>query len=126
MPIYLTEADVSALITMPEAIDAVEAAFAAQASGLGARNAPRNRFFLPQGVMHNMSAALPCKGIMGTKTYTSFGSTVRFWVMLFSSETGDLLALIEGNRLGQIRTGAATGVAAKYLASETATRASLF
>lgn len=126
MPIYLTEAEVSALLTMPEAIAAVEAAFSAQASGMGARNAPRNRFFLPNGVLHNMSAALPGKGVVGTKTYTSFGSTVRFWVMLFSSESGELLALIEGNRLGQIRTGAATGVAAKYLSREDAAVASLF
>jgi ornithine cyclodeaminase/alanine dehydrogenase-like protein (mu-crystallin family) len=45
--------------------------------------------------------------------------------MLFSSDTGDLLALIEGNKLGQIRTGAATGVAAKYMAREDAHSASL-
>jgi ornithine cyclodeaminase/alanine dehydrogenase-like protein (mu-crystallin family) len=102
MPIYLTEADVKDLITMPEAIAAVEAAFSAQASGL------------------------PSMGVMGTKTYTSFGNKVRFWVMLYSSETGELLALIEGDRLGQIRTGAATGVAVKYLAREDATTASLF
>jgi alanine dehydrogenase len=126
MPIYLTEAEVTDLITMPEAITAVEAAFSAQATGEGARNEPRNRFFLPKGVLHNMSAALPSKGVMGTKTYTSFGSGARFWVMLYSTETGDLLALIEADRLGQIRTGAATGVAAKHLAREDAIRASLF
>ncbi|MES2459737.1 MAG: ornithine cyclodeaminase family protein [Armatimonadota bacterium] len=126
MPIYLNEAEVSALITMPEAIAAVEAAYSAQASGLGAHNEPRTRFFLPHGAMNNMSAALPCKGVMGTKTYTAFGSKVRFWVMLYSSDSGELLALIEGNALGQLRTGAATGVAAKYLSHEDATRASLF
>ena len=126
MPLYLTEAEVTDLITMPEAISAVEAAFHAQASGLGAGNKPRDRFFLPKGVLHTMSAALPSKGVMGTKTYTSFGRRARFWVMLYSSDTGDLLAVIEGDRLGQLRTGAATGVAIKYLASENATKASLF
>ncbi|MBC8102812.1 MAG: ornithine cyclodeaminase family protein [Cytophagales bacterium] len=126
MPLYLTEPEVKRLITMPEAIAAVEAAFADQGAGRGAQNQARSRFFLPQGVLHTMSAALPSKGVMGTKTYTSFGTETRFWVMLYSAEDGSLLAMIEGDRLGQIRTGAATGVAARHLAREDATMASLF
>ena len=125
MSLLLTEDDVKALLTMPEAIDAVEAAFAAQARGEAA-NHPRERFFLPRGVMHHMAAALPARGVMGTKTYTSYRSGTRFWVQLFSAETGDLLAIIEADRLGQVRTGAATGVAAKYMARQDAARASLF
>jgi ornithine cyclodeaminase/alanine dehydrogenase-like protein (mu-crystallin family) len=62
---------------------------------------------------------------MGTKTYATFAGGTRFWVQLFSAETGDLLALIEANKLGQIRTGAATGVAAKHLARADATAAAL-
>jgi ornithine cyclodeaminase/alanine dehydrogenase-like protein (mu-crystallin family) len=115
-PLLLREDDVAGLLTMPEAIEAVEAAFAAQARGEGA-NHPRARFFVPGGVLHHMAAALPGGGVMGTKTYTSFaGGGTRFWVMLYSAENGDLLALIEADRLGQIRTGAATGVAVRRLA----------
>jgi len=122
--LLLTEDDVARLLTMPEAMDAVEAAFAAQAHG-EASNHPRARFFLPNGVLHHMAAALPARGVMGTKTYTSYAAGTRFWVQLFSSETGDLLALIEADQLGQIRTAAATGVAARHLAVPDATIAAL-
>ncbi|GAB4459382.1 MAG: ornithine cyclodeaminase family protein [Armatimonadaceae bacterium] len=125
MPLLLTEAHVQQLLTMPEAMTAVEEAFARLGSGDGTATQPRGRFFLPHGVLHHMAGALPSKNVMGTKTYTSFGDTTRFYVQLFSSNTGELLALIEGDHLGQIRTGAATGVAAKHLAREDASKASL-
>jgi ornithine cyclodeaminase/alanine dehydrogenase-like protein (mu-crystallin family) len=125
MALLLTENDVTRLLTMPEAIEAVEAAFAELGTGKGTANHPRQRFFLPHGVLHHMAATLPGKGYMGTKTYTSFPDGTRFYVMLFSSNSGELLALIEGNRLGQVRTGATTGVAAKYMARDDVTLASL-
>jgi alanine dehydrogenase len=125
MALLLTENDVTRLLTMPEAIAAVESAFAALGTGDGTANHPRQRFFLPHGVLHHMAATLPGKGVMGTKVYTSFAEGTRFYVMLFSSDSGELLALIEGNRLGQMRTGATTGVAAKYMANEDVTTASL-
>jgi ornithine cyclodeaminase/alanine dehydrogenase-like protein (mu-crystallin family) len=125
MPLFISEDDVTGLITMAEAMDAVEGAFKALGAGDGTANQPRGRFFLPHGVMHHMAAALPGKGVMGTKTYTSFGYETRFYVMLFSSDTGELLTLMEANKLGQIRTGAATGVAARYMARQDAHFASL-
>ncbi len=125
MALILTEENVESLLTMSEAIGAVEGAFDALALGTGS-NHPRERFFLPQGVLHHMAAALPAQGVMGTKTYTSFRSGTRFFVQLFSSETGNLLAYIEGNKLGQVRTGAATGVAAKYMSREDAQAATIY
>lgn len=124
MPLLLTEEDAAGLLTMREAMEAVEAAFAAQADGNGS-NLPRARFFLPKGVFHHMAAALPARQVMGTKSYTSYPGGTRFWVQLFSSETGDLLALLEADRLGQIRTGAATGVAARHMARQDATVAAI-
>ena len=123
----LTEGDVAALLSMPDAVQAVEDAFRAQATGEnhGAANLPRTRFFLPNGVFHNMAAALPAFGVVGTKTYTSFASGTRFYVSLFSSDTGELLAFIEADKLGQMRTGAATGVAAQHLALPHAQTAAL-
>jgi len=110
---------------MDEAIRAVEEGFAMLGSGDGTVTQPRSRFFLPHGVLHHMAATLPGKGVMGTKTYTSFADATRFFIMLYSSESGELLALIEGDKLGQIRTGAATGVAAKYMARPDATKVAL-
>ena len=57
---------------------------------------------------------------MGLKVYTSFRTGTRFMVLLFSAETGDLLAIVQADHLGRMRTGAASGVGAKYLAKEEA------
>jgi len=115
MTLSLREADVTRLLRMPDVITAVEEAFRQQ--GLGrAVNRPRQRITTDGSVMHVMSAALPDLGVMGLKTYSSTPGGTRFVCMLYSTETGELLAVIEANRLGQMRTGAATAVAAKYLA----------
>src|SRR4029077_13183531 len=49
----------------------------------------------------------------------------RVVVSLFRAATGELAALIEADALGQIRTGAASGVATKYLASPDARSAGI-
>src|SRR3712207_7478792 len=64
-----------------------------------------------------MAAADLELGFAGLKTYAAFGyDDVRFVVLLFETRRAELAAVIEANRLGQLRTGAASGVAAKYLA----------
>jgi ornithine cyclodeaminase/alanine dehydrogenase len=68
-----------------------------------------------------MEAALIDDGVMGLKTYATVGGGATFVVQLFDSETGKLIAVIDADRLGQLRTGAASGVAAKVLAREDAT-----
>ena len=125
MPLFLTEDDVLSVLTMPDAIAALETAFTAQAQA-DAQNLPRQRIFMSSGVLHHMAAALPALGVMGTKTYTSYSSGIQFYVQLFSTETGELLAYLEGNRLGQIRTGAATGLAIKHMARLDTQVAALF
>jgi ornithine cyclodeaminase/alanine dehydrogenase-like protein (mu-crystallin family) len=67
-------------------------------------------------MLHFMAASLPASGFLGYKTYTVFPNRVRFTVHLHSSESGELLAVIEADRLGQIRTGAASGVATRWMA----------
>lgn len=125
MAVFLAEADVTRLLSMRETIDAVEEGFRSLGNTEGAMNHARHRFFLPHGVFHHMEAVLPAKGVMGLKAYTSFGGAARFYVLLFSSESGELLAFVEADRLGQLRTGAATGVAAKYLARKDAAQVAL-
>jgi alanine dehydrogenase len=61
-----------------------------------------------------MSAVDNGRGLACVKTYSAGADGIRFVVVLF--ERGELWALIEADRLGQLRTGAASGVAAKYLA----------
>ncbi len=120
MPLLLTEADVKAILTMPLAMELVEESFRRLADGTGVSH-PRRRLKLAEkGLMHYMAAADSQGGYVGLKIYTVLPSGLRFLVPLFSGHTGELLALIEANCLGQVRTGAATGVATKFLAREDA------
>lgn len=104
---------------MSRAIDALEAAFRDWAHGR-ASNQPRQRVHTPQGTLHLMGAAWHSRGYIGYKAYFSFPTGTRFHVALASAHTGELLALIEADWLGRIRTGAASGLASKYLAREDA------
>ena len=116
MALYLTEADVDALLTIEDAIEAVEGSFRRLAAG-GVENRPRYRLGLAGGIMAVMSAVDLELGKAGLKTYAAFGhEDVRFVVLLFEATRAELAAVIEANRLGQLRTGAASGVAAKYFA----------
>ena len=116
MALLLTEHDVETLLTMPEAIEAVEAAFLRQANG-EIINQPRRRLHVPDGVYHTMAAGDVELETFGIKTYAAFAPKARFLMLLYDGRTGDLLAMIEADRLGQIRTGAATGVATRHLAN---------
>jgi len=113
--LLLTEADVTQLLRMEDAIAAVEDAFAAQGRGT-AMNRPRNRMQVAGVTLHVMSAALPTAGVIGLKAYATGGGGARFVVLAWSTTTGVLEAVIEADRLGQVRTGAASGVATKHMA----------
>jgi ornithine cyclodeaminase/alanine dehydrogenase-like protein (mu-crystallin family) len=121
----LREEDVKALIGMPEALDAVELAFREQVAGTGI-NSPRHRVHQPNGVLHMMGGALTERGYWGCKVYTATRDGVRFCVLLYDVESGALRAMIEADHLGQLRTGAASGVATRYLARSDADTLALF
>ena len=113
----ITEDQVRAALSMPAAIEAVEEAFKQLADG-SAINHPRRRVILPTGsVLHYMAAGTP--KYFGLKAYsTNPKSGAHFTVLLYHTPDGIPIAEIEANHLGQIRTGAASGVATKYLARE--------
>lgn len=113
MPLYLTEQDVGGLLTMEGALAAVEGVFLRQALG-EATNEPRRRVRARGATLHVMSGA--DRGWLGLKSYTVTRSGAKFFVNLYDAASGELLALIEADKLGQMRTGAASGIATKYLA----------
>ena len=124
MPIFLTEQDVTELLTMQETLAAVESVFKLQATG-EATNESRRRVRTQGAVLMTMSGAVAgfqtpsgeqFKGLLGLKAYTVSRGKARFYVSLFDAMTGELLAFVEADKLGQMRTGAASGVATKYLA----------
>ncbi len=112
-PLLIREAEVQAHLPMARAIEVVEAAFRDWAHGR-ATNQPRQRVHTAQGTLHLMGAAW--RHYIGYKSYLSFPGGTRFVVVLASAQTGEILALIEADWLGRIRTGAATGVATRWLA----------
>ena len=119
MPFYLTEEDVEALVTIEDALEAVEGAFRRQAAG-EVENRPRYRLGLDAGILAVMAASDLGLGVAGVKAYAAGGGGSSFVFCLFDTAAHELLALLEADRLGQLRTGAASGVAAKYLARESA------
>lgn len=124
MKLYISEKEVLACLPMSKAIELVEDAFRRMADG-AAINHPRRRVILPTGsVLHYMAAGTP--DYFGLKAYSVNAKTgAHFEVLLYRSSDGMPLATLEANHLGQIRTGAASGVATKYLAREDATIAAI-
>lgn len=125
MALFLSENDVKNLLTVEMALEAVESAHRDLANGL-AIDTPRARSRLPQTVLHILQGALPAQGVIGYKAYTSNKSGNRFLVHLFDAASGRLKAVIEANYLGMIRTGAASGIAARWLARPDSTVAGVF
>lgn len=116
MTLHISEAEVRSVLTMPMALEAVEEVSRKQATGEVIVHA-RRRFELPAGgFFHYMAAADFTGGFVAMKQYTYVRGKIRFLVPLYDINTGDLLAMMEADYMGQIRTGAASGVATKYLA----------
>jgi ornithine cyclodeaminase/alanine dehydrogenase-like protein (mu-crystallin family) len=120
MTLLLNEADVRALLTMPLAVEAVEESLRLQGNGELSLHPRRRLRLADHSLLHYMAAGDPVHGFIGMKLYTIARGAARFVVPLFRSTTGEMAALIEADALGQIRTGAATGVATKVLANSNA------
>ena len=122
-PLLISESDVESLLTLEEAIPVVEDAFLQQAR-TSATNRPRTRILAgPDSHIHFMDASADEPGVYGFKTYTIVAGSARYFVYLFSSETGELLAIVQARGLGRLRTGAASAIAAKHMAKEDASSA---
>jgi len=125
MALYLTESDVRNLLTMPLAVELVETSFHRLATG-AATNHSRQRLHVPgKTILNYMAASDAESGYLGLKIYSISKGTARFLVPLFGTASGDLVALIEADYLGQMRTGAASGVATKHMAREDARTAAI-
>src|SRR5713101_786167 len=125
MTLHINESEVRQLLTMPMAIAAVEEISRKQSEGTVVVH-PRRRFELPGGgFFHYMAAMDTSAGLLAMKQYTYVQGKLCFLVPLYEISTGALLALIEADFMGQQRTGAASGVATKYLARQNARTAAI-
>jgi alanine dehydrogenase len=124
MTLHINEVEVRSVLTMAMALEAVEESLRKQARGEVVVQ-PRRRFELPKGFYHYMAAADYTGGFVAEKQYTYVAGKIRFLVLLYEMATGDLVAQIEADYMGQLRTGAASGVATKFMARRDARIASI-
>jgi alanine dehydrogenase len=118
--LYLSESEVQQLLSPADAVEAVEACFRRMAAG-GVHIAPRRRLEVEEGRLADMAASDLELGYAGVKAYVGMADGASFAVVLFSAERPELVAVIEADWLGRLRTGAASAVAAKQLARDDAT-----
>lgn len=124
MALLLRDAEIRSLLDMGDCIDALEQAFIAL-SHRNALNRPRTRLIQNNGILHVLAAAFAGAGVMGLKAFTVFRQGRHAVVLLFSVEDGRLLALLEADWLGRMRTGSTSGLATRYLANPNASRVGL-
>ncbi len=125
MALFLSENDVCQVATMPLALETVEMSLREHALG-GAVNIPRERTRIQKGALHLLQGAVDCLEIIGFKAYTSTREGNRFLIHLYNANSGRLEAIIEANFLGMLRTGAASGIASRYLSRPEARVAGMF
>jgi ornithine cyclodeaminase/alanine dehydrogenase-like protein (mu-crystallin family) len=124
--LLLSEEDVRRLLTMEIALEAVEQGLRKMALD-EAHNVSRARAQTDHAVLHTMAASAKSLGFMCSKVYaTSRKGQAQFLVSLFDGRSGALLALMQADHLGQMRTGAASGVATKFMARPDAAEIGIF
>ncbi len=102
---YISEKEVVENLGMKEIMDELEATFIDYGKGR-AEASPRDRILMERTVFNTMPAVSLRHGLAGMKTYIAGPGGAHFVVLLFDMKEDRLVAVIEANRLGQIRTGA--------------------
>jgi ornithine cyclodeaminase/alanine dehydrogenase-like protein (mu-crystallin family) len=121
MMLHITEDQVKAAVSIQDAVELVEQAFFRLGQGQMV-NHPRRRIRLEGGAfLHAMEAGCHVTRRFASKLYVTHPDQgARFLVTLFDSDRATILAVIDADALGQIRTGAASAVATKYMARQDA------
>ena len=117
MALYLTETEIGDLLTMPDVLQTLEEMFRARARG-EIVNRPRIRIPITGGSYNLMPAGWIERGVVGHKTYTASAAGASFQIVLYAADGSGLLAVMGGGRISGLRTGAATGLAARHLAAQ--------
>jgi ornithine cyclodeaminase/alanine dehydrogenase-like protein (mu-crystallin family) len=120
--VHITEEQVKVSVSINDAVTLVEEAFRRLGKGRMV-NHPRRRIRLEGGAfLHSMEAGCHVSRRFATKQYVTHPQAgAKFLVTLFDADKASILATIEADALGQIRTGAASAVGTKYMAREDAT-----
>ena len=119
-PLWITEQDVVAAISLPEAIEALEKGLALEAAGSARNMAKTHQIWGGHHTLHAIGAVVEGAHTVGTKTWAHTAGGATPLVTLWNSDTGKLEAIIEAFALGQMRTGGISGVATARMAAEDA------
>lgn len=117
MTLFLRDEHVAQCVSMKEMLTSIENMQARYGQG-EAYNLGRRKIIAETGMLSVMGGGLYFDGVLGVKTYTVVRGSYSFQVSLYDAATGKLLCYTQANRLGQLRTGATTGVAVKHLAND--------
>jgi RNA polymerase sigma factor (sigma-70 family) len=132
--LILSDQDIAGLLTMSEAIEAVEGAFA-QLRRRKVVMPTRSTIMIPKynGSISFMPCYLEETGAQAIKIISIYPDnqrrglpTTAAWIVVNDPETGQIKAFMDGTYLTGVRTGAVSGVAAKYLAPNDAKIATVF
>lgn len=115
-PLWITEADVVELLSLGEAIGALERMLRIEAAGDAQNMAKTHAIWGGGHTLHAIGAVVPGVETVGTKTWAHTAGGATPLLILWDSESGRLRAIIEAFALGQMRTGSMTGVATKWMA----------
>lgn len=121
MALFLDERCVAGLLTMEDALAAVEEVFGEQGRGRVV-NVPRVRAPLKGGVLRITAGVLSYRGLYGIKVSSTavFGRNAGRMFSLYREESGELCAIVQVFGMGALRTGAASGIATKFMANANA------
>ncbi|MBT3301598.1 MAG: ornithine cyclodeaminase family protein [Bacteroidetes bacterium] len=125
MTLILSRKDVISVLEMKDCMSVVENAFAELANGTAVLPL-RNNIKPPGGLALYMPAYLEKMGALACKVVTVYKNNPSKYnlpttigkVLLQDPDTGDVICIMDGGYLTAVRTGAASGVATKYLARE--------
>lgn len=111
MAIIVSEKETRKLIDMPRAVKVVEEMFRDRAAGK-MRALPRRRLKGSEKQLNIMASWHAGSDLLCLRAYAGGSNTIT----LYNGRTGELRAILNAAYLSSLRTGAASGVAAKYLA----------
>ena len=116
--LWLSEQDVTSLVSLEDAITALEAGLRSQVNGEGQNISKALAAYGDSSSMHSLGSALPALGYCGYKNWVHTKRGAKAVFVLFDASEGRLLSVMEANSLGQLRTAAMTGLGTKWMARE--------
>lgn len=112
---FLTEADVAALVSLTDVIDSLEGLLVRE--GAGTRNIPKSlATWEPASSAHTLGGLDVDTSMCAFKNWVNTPAGAQAVLSLFDCRTGALLAVMEANHLGGLRTAGVAGVATRWLA----------